>query len=162
MLLQILSGLRPCLATRASGPPATALRPARFSEFASVLWPVHLWKRHRGVARGDEELGAVAIGMHNERSALIANIALQDTPHGAYSRASGLISPCDCLPGAPGSHHACSRMRSGKTGSPRQCRQFEPRKITGRATGADDLEPLAVSPRQARLLLGVGNTRLIS
>lgn len=31
--------------------------------------------------------------------------------------------------------------------------------ITGRATGVD-LEPLAVSPRQACVLLGVGNTRL--
>jgi excisionase family DNA binding protein len=32
--------------------------------------------------------------------------------------------------------------------------------ITGRVTGSDALEPLAVSPRQACLLLGVGNTRL--
>ena len=32
--------------------------------------------------------------------------------------------------------------------------------ITGRATGAEALEPLAVSPRQACLLLGIGNTRL--
>jgi excisionase family DNA binding protein len=31
--------------------------------------------------------------------------------------------------------------------------------ITGRKAG-DELEPLAVSPRQACLLLGVGNTRL--
>jgi excisionase family DNA binding protein len=37
---------------------------------------------------------------------------------------------------------------------------IEPRKIFGQATGADDLEPLVVSPRQACLLLGVGNTRL--
>jgi excisionase family DNA binding protein len=31
---------------------------------------------------------------------------------------------------------------------------------SGRDDGKDHLEPLAVSPRQARLLLGVGNTRL--
>jgi excisionase family DNA binding protein len=32
--------------------------------------------------------------------------------------------------------------------------------ITGRATGAEALEPLAVSPRQACLLLSIGTTRL--
>jgi excisionase family DNA binding protein len=32
--------------------------------------------------------------------------------------------------------------------------------ITGRVTGSNALEPLAVSPRQACLLLAVGNTRL--
>ena len=32
--------------------------------------------------------------------------------------------------------------------------------VTGRPTGADDAEPLAVSPRQACFLLSVGNTRL--